>query len=129
MPHPARPPGAALPAVATAIGHWRRQGDWTHQWPTLRTAAILLSRLGGHRDAIVLAAAVAALGPAPYGREAGDLAALDSRARSALGPAAVAEARAAGAALGPADAALYALNAIDARSRDARPRAGVTDSG
>ncbi|URN00535.1 winged helix-turn-helix domain-containing protein [Actinomadura madurae] len=122
-------PGAALPAVATAIGHWRRQGDWTHQWPTLRTAAILLSRLGGHRDAIVLAAAVAALGPAPYGREAGDLAALDSRARSALGPAAVAEARAAGAALGPADAALYALNAIDARSRDARPRAGVTDSG
>ncbi|WP_024936668.1 BTAD domain-containing putative transcriptional regulator [Actinomadura welshii] len=122
-------PEAAPPAVATAIGHWRRQGDWTHQWPTLRTAAILLSRLGGHRDAIVLAAAVAALGPAPYGREADDLAALESRARSALGPAAVAEARAAGAALGPADAALYALNAIDARSRDARPRAGVTDSG
>ncbi|MCQ0020496.1 BTAD domain-containing putative transcriptional regulator [Actinomadura madurae] len=65
----------------------------------------------------------------PTAGRPGDLAALDSRARSALGPAAVAEARAAGAALGPADAALYALNAIDARSRDARPRAGVTDSG
>ncbi|MEO3823722.1 BTAD domain-containing putative transcriptional regulator [Actinomadura sp. B10D3] len=122
-------PEAALPAVATAIGHWRRQGDWTHQWPTLRTAAILLSRLGGHRDAIVLTAAVAALGPAPYGQEADDLAAVEARALSALGPDGSAEARAAGAALGPADAALYALNAIDARSRDARPRAGVTDSG
>lgn len=104
-------PAGALRAVAAAVGHWHRQGDWTHQWPTLRTAAVLLSRLGEHRTAVRLAAAVAAVGPPAYGAEAADLAAVDAAARVALGPRQVAAETAAGAATGAEGAVLVALQA------------------
>jgi predicted ATPase/DNA-binding SARP family transcriptional activator len=108
-------PGTALPAVAAAIGHWHHQGDWTHQWPTLRTAAILLSRLGDHHAAITIAAAVAASGPPAYGTEADDLAAVQASAQTALGPPAVDKTKTAGQALSPADTVLYAMQAITDR--------------
>lgn len=108
-------PDAALPAVAAAIGHWQHQGDWTHQWPTLRTAAILLSRLGDHHAAITIAAAVAASGPPAYGAEADDLAAMEATAQSALGSMTVDKTKAAGEALSHADAVLYAMQAITDR--------------
>jgi hypothetical protein len=104
-------PAQALAAVATAAGHWYRQGDWPHQWPTLRTAAILLSRLGDHSTAVTLAAAVAANGPPAYGAEAADLAAMTEAARTAVD---VDAATAAGATLGPVDAVQLALRAIAA---------------
>jgi predicted ATPase/DNA-binding SARP family transcriptional activator len=114
-------PAAALPAVAAAISHWQRHGDWTHQWPTLRTAAILLSRVGDHQSAVTIAAAVAAAGPPAYGREADDLASVQAAARSALGPAAAEAANRAGAALGPSSAVPYAVAAA-ARSGREDPR-------
>ncbi|HEX9362400.1 MAG TPA: hypothetical protein VGA47_01295 [Candidatus Dormibacteraeota bacterium] len=105
-------PEAALPAVAAAVSHWQRHGDWIHQWPTMRTAAILLSRAGDHRSAVTIAAAVAAAGPPAYGREADDLAAVQAAARSALGPAAARAASHAGAALEPSRAVPYTLAAV-----------------
>lgn len=105
-------PRGALAAIAAAIGHWQRLGDWTHQWPTLRTAAILLSRLGRHQSAVTVAGAVAASAPPAYGREADDLAAVVETATAALGAATVAAAEAAGVALGPGGLVPYALAAV-----------------
>lgn len=116
-------PTAALPAVAAAISHWRRHGDWTHQWPTLRTAAILLSRTGDHQSAVTIAAAVAAAGPPAYGREADDLATVRAAARSALGPSAAEAANRAGAALEPSRAVPYAMAAVARSERGSARRA------
>jgi predicted ATPase/DNA-binding SARP family transcriptional activator len=105
-------PRAALAAIAGAIGHWQRHGDWTHQWPTLRTAAILLSRLGRHEAAVTISRAVAASAPPAYGWEAADLDAVAAAAASTLGPGGFAAAEAAGAALGAGGAVSYALTAV-----------------
>jgi hypothetical protein len=98
--------------IAAAIGHWHRSGDWTHQWPTLRTAAILLSRLGRHEAAVTAAAAVSASAPAAYGKEAEDLAALDAAAARDLGTAGLRAAHARGDALEPGAAVAYVLTAV-----------------
>lgn len=120
-------PADALAAIGAAIGHWQRHGDWTHQWPALRTAAILLSRLGRHTAAVTIARAVAACGPPAYGLEATDLAAVAAAATSALGPDAVSATGATGVELGAGEAVSYALAAVaDALTADALAAAALT---
>lgn len=63
-------PHAALGEFALAIRHWRDCGDWNLQWSTLRNFVEVLIRNGRHDDAALLAAAVEAHGPPPYGPEA-----------------------------------------------------------
>ena len=58
-------PAAAAPAYAELLRHWRRSGDWTQQWTTLRNVAELLVRLEVHEPAVVVAAAADADPSAP----------------------------------------------------------------
>ena len=50
-------PAAAAPAYAELLRHWRRSGNWTQQWTTLRNVAELLVRLEVDEPAVVIAAA------------------------------------------------------------------------
>ncbi len=65
-------PAAAAPAYAELLRHWRRSGNWTQQWTTLRNVAELLAHLGIHASAVVITAAADADGSAPptFGTEA-----------------------------------------------------------
>ena len=50
-------PAAAAPAYAELLRHWRRSGDLTQQWTTLRNVAELLVRLEVDEPAVTIAAA------------------------------------------------------------------------
>ncbi|MFW6033900.1 MAG: BTAD domain-containing putative transcriptional regulator [bacterium] len=70
----------------SAVLHWRRAGNTTHQWTTLRNAAELLAGAGRRRDAdLILRAAAAGGAPEPYGLQAERLAELSSRLRREFG--------------------------------------------
>lgn len=80
------------PAVAAAdyrwlIPHWQRAGMWSTQWTMLRSIALLLERLGRHRDAAVLEGAVRATGAGHriFGADEAALRELGDRLRVALG--------------------------------------------
>jgi predicted ATPase/DNA-binding SARP family transcriptional activator len=45
-----------------AVGQWRRAGNWTHQWTTLRNAVVLLTRAGRLEEAARLDGALEARG-------------------------------------------------------------------
>lgn len=51
-------PEEAREMFADVVRHWRAQGDWTHQWTTLRNVLALFARLGRTEPAAVLAAAL-----------------------------------------------------------------------
>lgn len=53
-------PAAALPFFADVIEGWRRSGNWTQQWTTLRNFVELLVRLEADEPAVVIAAAAEA---------------------------------------------------------------------
>ncbi|WP_165491695.1 AfsR/SARP family transcriptional regulator [Egibacter rhizosphaerae] len=65
-------PHEALSAFPEVIHHWRRAGDWIHQWTTLRNLVPLLVRLGADEPAARLSGAVHGAGtPAPpFGADA-----------------------------------------------------------
>ena len=69
------------------LDHWRRAGMWSSQWTLLRSVAVLLDRLGRHRDAAILEGAVRAttVGHRLFGADEVALAELGMRVRSAMG--------------------------------------------
>lgn len=72
--------GQARALFTEAVWHWRGQGDWTHQWTTLRNVLDLLVRWGRLDEAVILAAALSdeARRATGYGEDASRLA--DTRA-------------------------------------------------
>jgi hypothetical protein len=82
-------PAAAVEAYRWLIPHWRRSGVWSTQWTMLRSIALLLVRLGRHREAAVLEGAVRATdeGHRIFGADEAALDALGAACRRALGDA------------------------------------------
>jgi sugar phosphate isomerase/epimerase len=82
-------PRVAAEEYRWLIPHWRRSGVWSTQWTMLRSIAMLLERLGRHREAAVLEGAVRATaeGHRIYGADEAALAELSARLRSTLGEA------------------------------------------
>lgn len=107
------------PQIAVAdyrwlIEHWRRAGAWSTQWTMLRSVAVLLDRVGRHRDAAVLEGAVRSThaGHRIFGADAVTLDELGARLRAALGDEAYIAARQQGAVLDGAAAVEHALRAL-----------------
>ena len=106
--------GVAARDFRNLIAHWRRAGMWSTQWTMLRSIAILLDRLGRHRDATVLIGAINATGAGHriFGSDEVALHELDVRLRQALGDAAYNAARAEGEALDGDAAVEHALRSL-----------------
>ena len=68
------PPHDAVSAFPDVIGHWRRAGDWTHQWTTLRNLVPLLVRLDADEPAARLYGAQQTADTGTYGADAARLA-------------------------------------------------------
>jgi predicted ATPase/DNA-binding SARP family transcriptional activator len=64
------PPRDALSAFPDVIGHWRRAGDWTHQWTTLRNLVPLLVRLDADEPAARLFGAQQSADTGTFGADA-----------------------------------------------------------
>ena len=96
------------------IEHWRRAGMWSTQWTTLRSVAVLLERVGRHRDAAVLEGAVRATreGHRIFGADAAALDELGRRLCAALGDTDYRAAVECGAVLDGAAAVEHALRAL-----------------
>ena len=69
------------------INHWRRAGVWSTQWTMLRSIAVLLARLGRHREAAVLVGAIQATsaGHRIFGADEVALTELGTQLREELG--------------------------------------------
>ena len=109
-------PGDALAAFPDIIRHWRRVGDWTHQWTTLRNLVPLLVRLDADEPAaLLLGAQDAADTAAPaYGAEARRLAEARATLSSRLGTSACEALADRGGQLGGEQATELALESIAA---------------
>ncbi|WP_165491752.1 BTAD domain-containing putative transcriptional regulator [Egibacter rhizosphaerae] len=105
----------ALASFADSVAHWRRSGDWVHQWTTLRNLVVLLVRLGVHEPAAVLHGAIASAssGASAFGADAERMAAADAAARESLGPQRHATAAARGHAMDDHETVAYALAVIE----------------
>ncbi|MDP8961132.1 MAG: hypothetical protein M3N32_05900 [Actinomycetota bacterium] len=109
------PAHAALEQFRRVIQHWRRTGDWTHQWTTMRGLVQLLARLHCHEAAAVLHGAVTASPTATpvYGSDHERLAVVARGLSTDLGPDRFETAFEAGAALPREVVVARALDAID----------------
>ncbi len=107
-------PAAAAVDYRWLLDHWRRAGIWATQWTMLRAIAGLLDRLGQHRDAAVLLAAVRAspAGHRVFGADEVALTQLGQRLRAALGDDAYEAAMAEGGALDGDAAVEHARRAL-----------------
>ena len=78
--------GEALDLFAAAVQQWRRAGNWTQQWTTLRNVIDLFARLAADETAAVLSAALrSSPSAAPlYGSDAARLAVTDEALRARL---------------------------------------------
>jgi predicted ATPase/DNA-binding SARP family transcriptional activator len=105
---------SAAEAYRWLIPHWRRSGVWSTQWTMLRSIAVLLNRLGKHRDAALLEGAVraTAAGHRIYGADEVTLHELGARLRTELGGTEYGAARAEGARLDGNAATDHALRAL-----------------
>jgi ATP/maltotriose-dependent transcriptional regulator MalT len=94
-------PLVALRLFEDVIRHWRRGGNWSQQWLTLRNLVELLTRLGAHEPTAVLYGACTASKECPplYGPEAARLDVVVSTLVDSLGEETFADAKAHGAAL------------------------------
>ncbi|GAA3726374.1 BTAD domain-containing putative transcriptional regulator [Salinactinospora qingdaonensis] len=109
-------PVAALAAYREAVEHWRRIGNRTQQWVTLRNVVPLLVRAGQEETACLLHGALAAA-PARLpddAPEASPLAAAIARARRLLGDAAAEAAQQRGRRAGLDDLVNRVLAAVEA---------------
>lgn len=106
-------PREALPAFAELLEHWRRSGNWTQQWTTLRNLVELLVRAGDDEPAITIAAAAAADDRAAptFGAESDRLAEALVTAHARLGAERAAAARVRGQRMHPQEVIDYALAA------------------
>lgn len=107
-------PTDALRSFRKVIHRWRRSGDRTHQWTTLRTLAELLARIDRDRAAAALiAAARAADTAAPvFGSQGRRLAALETTLAERLGQGPWEAATGRGATLDADGAVAFALEQI-----------------
>jgi hypothetical protein len=107
-------PADALRSFEKVMRRWRRSGDGTHQWTTLRTLAEVLARIELDRAAAVLiAAAHTADTAAPaFGSQARRLAALETVLGERLGKGPWEAATAQGATMDADAAAAFALEQI-----------------
>ena len=106
-------PRAALASFPDVIAHWRRAGDWTHQWTTLRNLVPLLVHLEADEPAARLYGAQRAAGTSTYGADAARLAEAGATLTTRLGAARFDALVAQGAALSGTEAADLALATID----------------
>lgn len=109
------PPEEAVPAFREVITHWRRLGDWTHQWTTLRNLVGLLVRLGREEPAATLIGAIGAAetGAPPFGSDAERLAGAAATLEGRLGREAFAAAVSRGSAMAGEDAVALALATLE----------------
>jgi len=107
-------PATAAASYRVLIDQWRRAGVWSTQWTMLRSVAMLLDRLGRHREAAVLAGALlsTSAGHRLFGQDEVTLAALTTRLRAALGDAVYDVAMREGAALDGDAAVEHALRSL-----------------
>jgi hypothetical protein len=80
-------PRTALPLFGQVIDHWKRAGNWTQQWITIRNVIDLFARLGSDVAATVLCGAVDASRTAPglFGADADRLTSTKASLRARLG--------------------------------------------
>ena len=80
-------PAAALSTFGSLLDHWHAFGAWTQLWIAMRALIETLSRLGRHREATILLAALAASPRATqvFGADSERAAAVVHAARAALG--------------------------------------------
>lgn len=105
---------AALRAFGEEIRRWRRSGNWTQQWTTLRNLADLLVALDADEPAVAIAAAAESSAGPTFGPESDRLGRALTTARARLGDDAYEAARSRGRRLSGPDAVDLALAAIDA---------------
>lgn len=107
-------PREALPFFPDVIGHWRRVGDWTHQWTTIRNLVPLLVRLNADGPAALLYGALhnADTAAPAYGADAARLTQACQTMSSRLGASGFAALVEQGAALTDEDAVDLALASI-----------------
>lgn len=107
-------PVEALASFREVIGHWRRTGDWIHQWTTLRNLVTLLIRLDEHEPAAVLLGALTAAETAAplYGADAQRLADAAETLTRHLGEEAFAVSRKRGAAMEALEVVDFAVATI-----------------
>lgn len=105
----------ALASFADSIAHWRRAGDWVHQWTTLRNLVVLLVRLGACEPAAVLHSAIASAssGAAAFGADAERMAAAAAAVQESLEPERQTAAAVRGRAMDDHEAVAYALDVIE----------------
>ena len=103
-------PRLALRLFDDVIQHWRRGGNWTQQWLTLRNLVELIVRLGADEPAAVLYGACTASTTAPpiYGPEVDRLEGVVATVVSRLGQQAFDQARRRGASLSDEEAVSFA---------------------
>lgn len=115
----------ALTFFPDVIGHWRRVGDWTHQWTTIRNLVPLLVRLNADEPAALLYGALLAADTAApaYGADAGRLAQACETMSSRLGAPGFAALVEQGAGLSDEDAVDLSLAGIaDILTQDSIPK-------
>jgi predicted ATPase/DNA-binding SARP family transcriptional activator len=111
-------PAEAAASYAALLRHWRRSGNWTQQWTTLRNVAELLARREVDEAAVVIAAA-AETDPsaAPtFGAESDRLDQVLAAARQRLGNERSGAAHRRGRQLRPHDVVDLALTAVEGLS-------------
>jgi predicted ATPase/DNA-binding SARP family transcriptional activator len=107
-------PAVAAEEYKRLVTHWQRAGMWSTQWTMLRSIALLLERLGRHREAAVLTGSIRSTseGHRIFGDDAVALTQLEDRLRTELGEDAWASATAEGAALDGRGAAEHARRSL-----------------
>ena len=105
----------ALDLFAAAVRQWRRAGNWTQQWTTLRNVIDLFARLAADEAAAVLSAALrTSRSAAPlYGSDAARLAETDQALRARLPQPAHRGCSARGAVMTDDEAVSFAIAEID----------------
>lgn len=114
--------GTALDYCTSAITEWHRAGAWTPLWVTLRTAVLLLQRVGALEEAAVLlgAAQSRGTGGALYGADAAMLRDAGLAISADMGDADFGRATAEGEAMSDEAVVAHALNSL-VRCRSGTP--------
>jgi predicted ATPase/DNA-binding SARP family transcriptional activator len=115
-------PYQAARLTAEVIGYWSRESHWAQQWVALRTAVVLLRRLGQDESAATLYGALRASRAAipPVGADAARLDAAVAELTGRLGAGRFAAAMAQGARLSDDDAVAFARSELE-RMEHVRP--------
>jgi hypothetical protein len=106
---------AALPHYAALLDMWRRSGNWTQQWNTLRTLVVVLAEVDRYEAAVCLLAGIDAHAQAPrWGEDHERLVAVEQLANRAIGAERFERARLEGSAASSAEVLALAHAAVEA---------------